>query len=382
MGICTTPRVTGSAPAQSKGVGSGILSRKVAKAERIIRSVGNQAPRGRLNQKLEQVPEHPPRGMLVTTGEDVPRGFSGLARILEIEVAPGDIDRDRLTDMQALGQSGLLARGTGELVKWLAPDLDARLKAFRERADAILKDLLKASTAHLRIPFAVAELQAAEELSFECAADLGVISDEECAQFSEDASTAFRKVVLSSAVDSADLGPAAQFLNLLATVLASGRGHLICRDGTPPSNPQVCGWRPVKADLAPCGDRLGVVDGGDAYVKLDAALAAVRRLAHEAGKPFEISERTLAKRLHEGGKLVAIQRNGRNQDGNRVYLVKCTVLGVRSSGYLHMRTSDLLGDDDHGDSKSHGVKNVAPQCPVDEDELRDDDEQQTKQTIH
>jgi hypothetical protein len=31
MGICTTPRVTGSAPAQSKGVGSGILSRKVAR---------------------------------------------------------------------------------------------------------------------------------------------------------------------------------------------------------------------------------------------------------------------------------------------------------------------------------------------------------------
>jgi hypothetical protein len=33
MGICTTPRVTGSAPAQSKGVGSGILSRKVTRGK-------------------------------------------------------------------------------------------------------------------------------------------------------------------------------------------------------------------------------------------------------------------------------------------------------------------------------------------------------------
>jgi hypothetical protein len=322
--------------------------------------------RGRLNSHLQVVPEDYPRAMVVTSGEDIPRGFSGASRILEVGIGRGDVFASKLTEIQAAGQRGELATGTGEVVKWLLADLEARTAAFHAREQQVLAEFLKSNRGHLRTPSAIASLQAAVELLFKFAVETGVISGEERAEMDQSAAQALAEVGRESLVDRRVLGPSARFVALLAGVLAGERGHLILDDGTPPPNPRRFGWRLTRGECVPCGDRLGVVKGLDAFIKLDPALEAVRRLAQGSGDPFEISARTLTKRLHEDGKLAGIQRSA--GAGDTVYLVKISVLGVRSGGYLHMHTADLLG------GETEASDTAGPKPPFTLDELEGDDE--------
>jgi type I restriction enzyme M protein len=77
----------------------------------------------------------PPRGTILSTGEDVPRGQSLRARLLVLEFSPGDIDRQRLTPYQADSAAGKYAAALAGFLRWLAPQYEAissRLKAEAE----------------------------------------------------------------------------------------------------------------------------------------------------------------------------------------------------------------------------------------------------------
>jgi hypothetical protein len=62
-------------------------------AARVLRSQGNLSGRGRMRPDGTLRPAKPPRGLLFATGEDLPRGQSVAARMLTVEVRPGDIAR-------------------------------------------------------------------------------------------------------------------------------------------------------------------------------------------------------------------------------------------------------------------------------------------------
>lgn len=59
-------------------------------AERLLRAQGNRAGRQRMRADATLRPAKPPRGLVLSTGEDVPRGQSLRARLLVLDVAPGD----------------------------------------------------------------------------------------------------------------------------------------------------------------------------------------------------------------------------------------------------------------------------------------------------
>jgi hypothetical protein len=63
-----------------------------AKADRVIRAAGNHSGRQRMRPDGTLRPNRPPRGFIISTGEDVPRGQSLRARMLVVEVGPGDVD--------------------------------------------------------------------------------------------------------------------------------------------------------------------------------------------------------------------------------------------------------------------------------------------------
>src|SRR5262249_34850875 len=60
-------------------------------ADRLLRGQGNRAGRQRMRADGSLRPEKPPRGLVLSTGEDVPRGQSLRARLLTLEVSPGDL---------------------------------------------------------------------------------------------------------------------------------------------------------------------------------------------------------------------------------------------------------------------------------------------------
>ena len=51
-----------------------------------------------------------PRGLIVSTGEDTPRGQSLRARLFVLELGPGDLDFELLSQAQADAAAGLYAQ--------------------------------------------------------------------------------------------------------------------------------------------------------------------------------------------------------------------------------------------------------------------------------
>lgn len=83
------------------------------KADRIFRAVGNHAGRQRLTRDGKLRPDRRPRGLVLSTGEEIPRGESLRARLLIVEIGPGDIDARNLTRCQGAAAKGDLGLARG-----------------------------------------------------------------------------------------------------------------------------------------------------------------------------------------------------------------------------------------------------------------------------
>ena len=77
------------------------VDRQHRDADRIFRGQGNTSGRGRLGRDgISLSGAHPPRGLTLSTGEDVPRGQSLNSRFWLVEFSPGDVDLKKLTACQ------------------------------------------------------------------------------------------------------------------------------------------------------------------------------------------------------------------------------------------------------------------------------------------
>src|SRR5262249_38860901 len=98
-------------------------------ADRLLRGQGNRAGRQRLRPDATLRSSRHPRGIIVSTGEDLPRGSSLSARQFIREVTQGAVCTARLTECQRDGAAGLYAQAMAGFVRWLAPNYGA----IRER---------------------------------------------------------------------------------------------------------------------------------------------------------------------------------------------------------------------------------------------------------
>lgn len=96
------------------------VARYHAAADRVFRAAGNHAGRGRLDSSAKLREPKPPRALILSTGEDIPRGHSIRARLLILELAKGSISAGRLTECQEDARDGRYAEAMGGFVQWLA----------------------------------------------------------------------------------------------------------------------------------------------------------------------------------------------------------------------------------------------------------------------
>jgi hypothetical protein len=107
------------------------VSRFHKEADRLLRAQGNRSGRQRLRPDGTLRPAKPPRGTILSTGEDVPRGHSLRARLLVVEVEPGDVNFGQLSECQRDAASGLYAAAMSAYIAWLAPQFDEAAQRFR-----------------------------------------------------------------------------------------------------------------------------------------------------------------------------------------------------------------------------------------------------------
>jgi hypothetical protein len=320
--------------------GSGAdVARYHAAADRVFRAAGNRAGRGRLDSTAKLREPKPPRALILSTGEDIPRGQSVRARLLILELAKGTVKASKLTECQKDAQAGSYAEAMGGFVQWIAGRYEEVQSGFNGKvAELRVKSL--GNEAHARTPEIAANLQAGFELYLEFSEECGAVGGAERAQLASRCWAALREAGSAQAKHHAATEPTARFLATLRALLTSGRAHLEARDGGQPNRaPGPCGWRRDSSDgWSPLGDCIGWVEGDDVYLEPTAAYRLVQVAGRDAGELIAVSEQTLKKRLHEKGLLASV-------DGKRQTLTVRRSIAGSSKDVLHLSRGTLLPEE-------------------------------------
>lgn len=302
------------------------------KADRVMRSQGNRTGRQRMRSDITLRPERPPRGLIVSTGEDVPRGKSLRARMFVIEVSPGDVDWEKLTTCQEDAANGVYAQAMAGFIQWLAPRYESIRKQLQEEIRILRKEATQ-SGMHKRTPDIVANLAVGLRYFLEFAQEVGAITEEERQALWQRIWKALGEVASAQKAHLAASDPVERFLELVRAAIASGKAHVAGPDGQTPENPEGWGWRYEYDRDNSQGNRIGWIDGDNLYLEPEASYGVAQRLARDGGEPLSVGSKTLHKRLDERS-LLASKEKGR-------LVVRKTLEGERRH-VLHLNKSTLF----------------------------------------
>jgi hypothetical protein len=317
-------------------------------ADRLFRGQGNRAGRQRMRADATLRPTKPPRGLLLSTGEDTPRGQSLRARLLVLEISPGDLGppppaaNPKLSVCQMDAANGLYASALAGFIQWIAPQLD-QLKTRYRSEHAEHRDQARLDGQHARTPGIVADLAWGFRYFLEFAVAKGAINEMERKASWQHGWSA----LLEAGREQVDLvgvsEPASQFVRLLWAAIASGSAHVSDKDGAAPSEPERWGWRAEESyargdhhtQYCEQGTRVGWLVDDQLYIEPDASYAAVQRLAQQQGEGFVISAITLRRRLRERGLLAS------TDDARNKVTVRRVLQGERRD-VLHLRIPERV----------------------------------------
>lgn len=305
-------------------------------AERLLRAQGNQAGRLRMTADAALKAAKSPRGIIVSTGEDLPRGKSLRARLLVIEVSHSDVKWGRLTDCQRDAKNELYAAATAGFIRWLAPRL-GEVRGREQRDLEGWRDRAGAWPGHKRTPDAVAHLARGWHYFLEAAVDAGALDQSAADGYAERVWEALRVVATQQAKFHETQDPARRFLDLLVEAVASGRAHLACPKGGEPEHPQAFGWRrDDRGELRPKGNLVGWAQGRDVFLLPEAAFEAAQQIGRGVGDALTVTPQTLRKRLSERDYLASTDQ------ARETLTVRRRIDGAEHN-VLHLRTEVFVG---------------------------------------
>lgn len=305
-----------------------------AKSERIFRGQGNRSGRGRMNMDGSLRPTYFPRGLILSSGEDLPKGQSLLARILFLELKKGDIDKGRLTKVQNQAYEGVFVFVMTIYLKWLAPQIDKLRKELLE-----LKIELRNKAAeelgddvHSRLPDQIASLFIGWKMFLLFLLEQGAITKTEHDKSLEGGWRVLLEVARKQGDYQKEQDPVNRFTELLVAALSSGEAHMAsAKDGKEPINPQEYGWREVAGNWQPQGECVGWVgEEGEIYLQGDNAYKVIQTISRAQGDNISMTKNTLYKRMRERGMLVKNDK-GRNTAEIKVKGVRKKVIFLDSS---------------------------------------------------
>jgi hypothetical protein len=330
------------------------IDRLHAQADRVLRAQGNGSGRGRCRQDGSMRTPRPPRGLILSTGEDIPRGESLQARLITVRIAKGEIKLTDLTPYQREAARGVYAAAMAAYIAWLAARyeqvrsaLDGRRAKFRDRA-------MSAAAGHARTPGVVADLMVAWQQFLDFAVDAEAITGTERQAIESDVWKALLTAAADHEREMASQNPVGRFLRLLASVITAGRGHLCSRDGSEPRNPEAWGWRDERTgsdattkSWRPQGRLVGWLSDDDLYLDPEGSYAEAQRLGEDQGERLGVSKQQLQRHMKEKGLLVSHEHE---KTTNR------RTLQGRDRSVLHLHISALV-------SETPGEPGEQVECP-------------------
>lgn len=224
-------------------------------AEYVVRSVGNRSARSRSRSDLSQQTTRIPRGLAIMTAENPLIGQSVVGRMIYVGMQPGDIlpntergdpPNQKLDDLQARAQQGLLTQATSLYIQHLAKFWDDLSVRFAEMVDASSDWARTQAGLQNRLPDAFGVLNAAQTLALRIFQDMGLLDGAEASQLADENREALLAVISSQAERVAAESPVIKLLSALQSQLAARKIYLSPRSDasiyTPPPGAEMVGW--------------------------------------------------------------------------------------------------------------------------------------------
>jgi hypothetical protein len=318
------------------------VARAHREADRLLRGQGNRAGRQRMRADASLAPHKPPRGLIVSTGEDVPRGQSLRSRMLVLELSPGAVNFTELTLCQRDAARGLYAQALSGFVRYIAARYDAVRESVQAETEA-LRERAHHSVQHRRTSDIVAKLGVGLRYFLNFAQGAGAMGHEAADALWESGWKALGNAAAAQSSHQAGAEPVGRFLELLVAAIANGTAHVASRDGAEPDTPEAWGWQlstvgagdNARDEWRPMGARVGWLDGEDLYLESEAAFAAAQSVARDTGDSLAVTSRILHKRMHEQGLLASTEQE------HGALAVRRTLQGTRRN-VLHLRADRLV----------------------------------------
>jgi hypothetical protein len=179
-----------------------------------------------------------------------------------------------------------------------------------------LRTDLQGDGGHLRTPEATASLLLGWEAFLRFATEWEAITPQAAQDMTARVRSALAEVAAEQATYISAADPVSLYIAALRSGLASGAAHLADANtgGAPAKLAAACGWRTTitqgeryAESISPGGPCVGwITPEGEVYLVAGSAYAVARAGAERAGTPLATAERTMNRRLHEAGKLAAI----------------------------------------------------------------------------
>lgn len=283
-----------------------------AKADQFIRGQGNQSGRARLNDTTSLQQTFYPRGIVLSTGEDIPEGHSVRGRMMIVELAPGEIATDKLTAAQQ--HRPAYAQAMANWIHWLStqdvqPELQRCRQVWRDRALGI---------GHTRTASIVGDLMATMTILMQWADSMGWLNSQMQQSLIAKAEAAIMDAAQRQGEYLHSADPVEALCETIRQLLGANLAHLKTRGGGVPDNATLYGWTEEKTPgemptYKAHGPRLGWVCEEEETIFLDpASLTLLKR--HSGGK-LAITPQTLLKRCVEAG---VINRTDASRQRNTV----------------------------------------------------------------
>lgn len=269
-------------------------------ADKLIRGQGNQAGRARLTDTSGMQTTYYPRGMILSTGEDTPDGHSVRARMLIIEMTPGDIEPKNLSCAQKNRE--LFPTAMADVIRTVAAGGWSIEKEAQKIRDKNIK------IGHTRTPPMLGRLIATGQTVLNMAMKKGFLTADKCSALIEEMTASVIEIGIDQARHLEATDPIEVFFGALRQALAGGQGHLRTRSGGIPLSCTNLGWTEERAHGAistykshgPC---IGWIDWDedDLFLEADTGFAIIKKVS---GAEIAITKMTMWKRLKDAGMLI------------------------------------------------------------------------------